>query len=698
MINKNCNVTERVQLSLRFLCLIAQLFFSSSLYGQWQKLFGLRSIGEYPSVITFIDSSGIPIQGYVGIGNLNTLSHIYGRIQYTLDGGISWKESLLQGDLSLIPDIKDIAIINADLAWATCGPSDDEGPLFKTTNGGGEWEPLSPGKGGSSFYFHKDLNWLFWGSWGKSLAFEPSTGTVLTTFPPIGSRNGLAFLSPAVGVWSTMAGGCVRNQVPYYTNDSGKTWSPSITRFESWQPLAILDSNLFLTVDDQDAVVWRSQDSGKSWQNIYDFTNGCESDEKDKLTGCIRRMGCNLLVVQTGDTGIFISKNGGYLWKWIAGPANYADTRFYTNDNYIVAGGHSNKSDLKYVWKLDIRTLPPEILPLSISAGCQGLDTVVRVERYMACEDTSGVLLSATIEGSPAFSFSNIPAYPHVLSFVDSIGIRFKPMGIFGDTSYLRLRFNMNGAMYDTLIQLTGRYSDLTRASSEVYLSTNDGGNTRVTDVGELVPVYIKTRQQIPSGSTIQTILVKLDFNPSVLTVVSTQTDPSWVIENQTVLEGYLELQLRRIASGDINSDSNIAIVNFSTTIGDQLSSLITLEELAVNSTTSALGCSNVSILLNDECGNSLISSFLRTRKLNIHSIFPNPTQHSINIGTETVGDCQLSLQILDLLGNIVQSEFYSVCGVRTQLNVQTKDLQKGHYILRLSAQGSICSARFVKQ
>lgn len=77
-------------------------------------------------------------------------------------------------------------------------------------------------------------------------------------------------------------------------------------------------------------------------------------------------------------------------------------------------------------------------------------------------------------------------------------------------------------------------------------------------------------------------------------------------------------------------------------------------------------------------------------------SIFPNPTTSHINISSEEVWDTDITIQIFNSMGQLIQSSIITEENKKT-LVLEVSDLNNGHYLVKMSDKYKIAVSSFVK-
>ena len=121
-----------------------------------------------------------------------------------------------------------------------------------------------------------------------------------------------------------------------YTSDGGWNWLSSNFFDECYQPCSIPNTSIFLAASEHANRVSRSDDGGMTWRTIFQFSTPARAETDSALSGCIRSDYCGNVYISSF-TGFFISSDSGVTWKFIGGPPNWNDVRFWISQDYIYA-------------------------------------------------------------------------------------------------------------------------------------------------------------------------------------------------------------------------------------------------------------------------------------------------------------------------------------------------------------------------
>jgi len=308
---------------------------------QWKKVFdfGRPNIVE---VVTF-NKWGV---GFLGLTDRNR--GYTSSVWKTLDTGQSWVESTISLGINqpMIPN--DFTFKDSLTGWMSSNS------IFKTTDGGSSWSSNFFIVASQSIYYNPATKLLLDGNW-----YSASTSLMVSSDEGAhwnwnianadADYNGFSFLTDSIGI---ITSGTPDISPGLVTRNGGLSWSNLGLTAECWQPFAQSMTGHFFAAHDANGdirAIYRSDDTGISWKDIYDFSG--------LLTGCIRGDTAGNLYVQShADYDQFPSMHestdSGNTWINICGPGNTWDTRFCVFSHYLFAGDTNGN-----LWQLDLSTL-----------------------------------------------------------------------------------------------------------------------------------------------------------------------------------------------------------------------------------------------------------------------------------------------------------------------------------------------------
>lgn len=226
--------------------------------------------------------------------------------------------------------------------------------LFKTTDGGENWQIISP-----------DLT-------RESPGLPPSVGKLANK--GVEKQRGVLYaLAPSFKNINTVWAGTDDGQI-WITRDAGKNWSnvtpPELT---AWSKVTQIDASRFddesayasvsrLRIDDQHPYIYRTHDGGKSWQLIV---SGLPDGPADTVREDPVRKG--LLFAGT-ESSVWVSFDDGDHWQSLQLNLPHTSMRdLWIHENDLIVGTHGRS-----FWILD------DIAPLrELSADLSARDTVL---------------------------------------------------------------------------------------------------------------------------------------------------------------------------------------------------------------------------------------------------------------------------------------------------------------------------------
>jgi hypothetical protein len=317
--------------------------------------------GAYPLVFTAVDASTVWAMGADGSGGgANVQSYTR-----TSNGGSSWTGGLINiGNTALL--IADISAASATTAWALAVPSTggSGGGVWKTTNGGTSWtQQTIPGFNTPSafpnvvHFFDANVGVIMGDpdATSKYELYNTTNGGTTWTRNPAGNSptmtNEFAYTHmKAMAGTSTIWFGTDLGRV-VKSNDKGVTWTITATPIVDFGGVTSPGNNGQMTlkdantawVMDQDALVFKTTDSGVNWDLVDALSGTVYSSDLVYVPGT-----ANTLIsggANANGRGSSISVDGGENWVEltpVAGDADGIPTLLAVNPSAIYGGGFSD--------------------------------------------------------------------------------------------------------------------------------------------------------------------------------------------------------------------------------------------------------------------------------------------------------------------------------------------------------------------
>jgi photosystem II stability/assembly factor-like uncharacterized protein len=272
----------------------------------------------------------------------------------------TWTEQTVNSSATLYV----VHAVNEQVVW-TAG---ENAQVFRTTNGGSEWQARPTPNGSHSAIFAFDANVCvvadasgeFWRTTNGGTSWSPvyDAVTFINGVHFFDAQNGMAVGDPVGNVWVILkttdggitwspspsappagpGGGLTRSlswigdqvgvfgtseSVIWRTTDGGQSWNQVSMQFQQVAGLVLSPGGIGLAGGDLDALE-RSTDAGQSWQVITSPTG-------DRLLTFDWVQG-NEVWGMTGFTGHFHSTDGGIGWEsYVLGPSYYAEDIDFAN-------------------------------------------------------------------------------------------------------------------------------------------------------------------------------------------------------------------------------------------------------------------------------------------------------------------------------------------------------------------------------
>ncbi|MFI5200914.1 MAG: T9SS type A sorting domain-containing protein [Candidatus Kapaibacterium sp.] len=328
------------------LLLLALLIPFGNSEAQWRKIADFwttddlgNTIREYVTDVYFLDLPGPPRIGFAG-----TLNELW----KTTDGGASWT-SCWQGSGG---DVWDICFKDSLTGWFVY-----EGlGIYRTVDGGNSWSMVPRS---FDIFFQNGIHYC---ASTNRLLFDIekpySTYIADTLLSSTDMGNTWNFIAPFYASYFSFSsdysgiaasidhlGTSDWTNTMLYTFDGGVTWTQSQDTFPSnfiIQPLAILGTSTCFAVTAARIYVYRSDDYGKTWRQLYDFGPGWDSTHPSLAPlgrGIIQGDLSRLYV--GSDSGMLLSTDEGVTWLRDGGPRQAADGYshgFYAGKGVTICG------------------------------------------------------------------------------------------------------------------------------------------------------------------------------------------------------------------------------------------------------------------------------------------------------------------------------------------------------------------------
>lgn len=420
-------------------------------------------------------------RGFIG---LDYPSGIY----RTYDGGQTWLACTVPpSGLNGYGTVNDIYMKDSLNGWAVAEEFGSDGIfgeqlLWRTTDGGVSWQS-APAivESGTSVYETLGGRVLYskrYGPPNPGLWVSNDQGNSFN-FVAAGSYTDIDFVDDLHGVAAPF------NTPTLWTNDGGQTWVPSTYIEESWgvygekgTPNFVMAGEQHIGTFSRQTNVVRSTTYGMSWNQVGTIPV--------RSTGHIAGVG-KVIYVQSDNLhsynfqltqGMYRTTDGGFSWKWVAGPDHYRDSRFcvvgclgaivYAFDGVGGVWKTTDGGDGLISEPPKSPSFYPAFAQMTVDKCSNRRDTFVLSN--LSCETVtieSIEFLDSTMEIilSEALKFGNMPLLPAKLDPTDSrlLSVIWDPSKSVspapGGTNYIRIRSSaFDGSQtFDTLLVVQAR-------------------------------------------------------------------------------------------------------------------------------------------------------------------------------------------------------------------------------------------------
>lgn len=672
---------------------------TQSATGQWKKLY---DFGYNVEVVYFKEFTPIPEVGFAGVSGATGESKLW----RTDDGGITWRV-LNQPPNHLGERIRPTCFTFKDSneGWfcSLYGSA-----VCRTTDGGVTWNFIVPDSP-YSLYYHSYSDLLFGtvNNWSYIYSLDGITFDEID-LPGNFSSISVTFSDDLHGIM-TEPGGFNGNII--YTDDGGFTWKPSVLHSQTYQPVGIKGTKTFFASQEFSGTttangVYRSDDGGISWTKTYQHPVTTDFH----VTGTMQVGTGMRLFMQTypdGSEGILVSEDSGKTFFSLCGPQNFPETRFYVRDTFIYAaqkygGLWLNTTGIGSNSKPILSHTQITMQPIN----CSETDTLLRFTIFDSCNGRQALLMNASLSGSPRFSISSGGDSRRIVTN-DSLRIKFDPQAInvTNDTALLHLRFKLGWKEFDTIVTFIGNSANTKDSIS--FLATLTKPSVTWEETTEL--------RVLPNKASSDKGLAEIRFDITVdadvlepLTNYSTGIAGATIQMNPSTPVGKLTRYPFVITGNNMTLDPAVSVINLPMRpyVSDTTMTTIELSTIHLNPqdpdyercTLSATG-NGVPFQLNLMCGDSLLSQYLGGKPiLVLTSLTPNPANGVITIDFNSSITGQVTLQIINDIGDVSVEEKLVVTQNRNTHEVSLLSLPSGTFFIRLQIGKDVVTGKFVKQ
>ena len=208
---------------------------------------------------------------------------------------------------------------------------------------------------------------------------------------------------------------------------------------------------------------------------------------------------------------------------------------------------------------------------------------------------------------------------------------------------------------------------DITTTTTNVSASFNDGGETKLICNNNALPL-----QLLSFNATLQNKSVNVNWQ----TANEINTD-YFIVERSANGSSFTALQ-KIAAKGNSSA----------------------METYSTNDLQPLQGTSYYRLQQVDKDGKTTYSSIVKVVVMSNGTIVisPNPVQSNIRVVVQSSANSNLTLQVMDMKGNVLATQKTAVGEGRNEVNIPASSLAKGVYILKVMDKGSVQTIRFVKE
>ena len=317
-----------------------------------------------------------------------------------------------------------------------------------------------------------------------------------------------------------------------------------------------------------------------------------------------------------------------------------------------------------------------------ISGGCVRTDSSLRFT-VVGSSQQGDSLIGLELYGSLNFQLLTVPLIPSAVGLLDSIAVGYTSQGLTADTGWLRLRFRLNGAAYDTSIILIGQNPGPAVEALPVLGIHTGAAASNITkshvdvNAGDLVSVGVHLDRDVTLNGRLDSIEVSYIYDDDAVTVAGITPMTGWSVATEQSFGGVARFRLIPDPSlflqpmAAVHAGDLLAELHLTTSLSRTTSTSIVLDQFTYYlDSASSHGClaqairsaDSVSIGLNQQCGNGQLTDMMKSfSALNILSLYPNPVgtpnqviQVTFDLNTNT----HVTVSVTDANGKEVSKVF----------------------------------------
>ncbi|MBS1902684.1 MAG: T9SS type A sorting domain-containing protein [Bacteroidetes bacterium] len=330
------------------------------------------------------------------------------------------------------------------------------------------------------------------------------------------------------------------------------------------------------------------------------------------------------------------------------------------------------------------------------------LDSVITFVFIDSCSGQSADLISATLVGSQSFTLLSPWDVPRTTHAGDSIVIHYAPQMSGTDNAQLLLKFRLGTSEYDTTITLTGagriQKENLTLRSAFITPSVATGQTTNL----------VITPDKAISSRGLSKIEFDLLYNGDLLEKTAEATNVGGATIVTTPLTPFLGKERGVhvvVNANDMSLDPTLAIarLTFKAYLTDTTSTTVAISNLQLNdgdqdfsNCVLSADTSATTFTLALQCGDSILSRFLRTKGLFIDAIRPNPSSGAVRLSVRSAAAGVAEIEVVNTLGEVVWQEQQNIPNGDAMIRLDLGGLANGIYYLRVRTGERACGGSLV--
>ncbi len=328
-----------------------------------------------------------------------------------------------------------------------------------------------------------------------------------------------------------------------------------------------------------------------------------------------------------------------------------------------------------------------------LEGGCGTVDTSV-VLGITGCNVSSGVLDSAWLSGSSAFSITDTRSAPRTLAALDSIVISYLGTSI-SDTAELHIRYDLGSGTLDTVVTVIGSLaSPLLAEPEQIYREAASAYFGQL----DTLPLELDINASVNLNSLwpyLTDIQATYAWDSSVATYTTYLAPSGWSLSSLNSLGNAVTFEIHKL-NASVTTPFDLGTALFQPTTNQLATTWVELPSLVLT-----VGGQKLSLCVTDNEDNHWAVKTLGvlsgvaplTQAGEEFTVYPNPVEDELFV--RNPGEQQAAVTIYDAIGRIVGT---GTAEAESTTTIDTHALASGVYFARIACDGVGSSKVFVKE